>query len=189
MLDAGIKTESAVSPVIGVMLLLAIVIILAALVASFAGGAVDTKEVAPSVDLAVYTTGSGDDFCLVFEHRGGDQVRIGDLRVNTWVHLPEGDLCPASHEGDELRDLFKETDPEADSDETCTPDVWRAGVAGNTGNWEVEATNLAATEDFLGVEVGELSGYIGQSAAVEVAVYHLPSGALLHKGSLLLKER
>jgi len=62
MLGAGAKTDSAVSPVIGVMLLLAIVIIIAALVASFAGGAADTKEKAPSVDPAVYTAGSGQNF-------------------------------------------------------------------------------------------------------------------------------
>lgn len=169
MLDVGIKTESAVSPVIGVMLLLAIVVIIAALVASFAGGAADAKEKAPSVDLAVYTAGSGKGFTLVFEHRGGDQVRIGDLRVNTWVHLPDGDLRPASHEGDELRALFD-------------LDIWRAGAGMNTGG-------LDGTARFLGVEKEELSEYVEQSATVEVAVYHLPSGALLHKSSLLLKER
>ena len=169
MLGAGAKTDSAVSPVIGVMLLLAIVIIIAALVASFAGGAADTKEKAPSVDPAVYTAGSGQNFTLVFEHRGGDQVRIEDLRVNTWVHLPDGDLRPASHEGGELEDLFG-------------LGTWRAGVGMNTGG-------LGETAKFLGVEMEELSGYVERSATVEVAVYHLPSGALLHKSSLLLKER
>jgi flagellin-like protein len=169
MLGAGAKTDSAVSPVIGVMLLLAIVIIIAALVASFAGGAADTKEKAPSVDPAVYTAGSGQNFTLVFEHRGGDQVRIEDLRVNTWVHLPDGDLRPASHEGDELKDSFG-------------LGTWRAGVGVNTGG-------LDGTARFLGVEKEELSGYIDQSVTVDVAVYHLPSGALLHKSSLLLKER
>jgi flagellin-like protein len=169
MLGADAKTESAVSPVIGVMLLLAIVLILAALVAAFAGGAAETKENAPSMDLAVYTAGKGKDFCLVLEHRGGDLVRIGDLKVNTWVHLPGGDLHPASHEGSNLEDLFG-------------TGVWRAGEARNTGD-------LAATADLLGVERQKLSDYIMQSVTVDVAVYHPPSGALLHKSSLLLKER
>lgn len=191
MLGAGAKTESAVSPVVGVMLLLVIVVILAALVAAFAGGAVETKEKAPSVDLAVYTAGSvvDEDFRLIFEHRGGDLLRVESLKVNTWVHLPGGDLCPASHGGDGLRILFNETAPGL---ETYDPVIWRAGEAGNTGNWEVAgkpgATTLAATADFLGI--GEdLSDYISQSVTVDVAVYHLPSGALLHKSSFLLKER
>jgi len=188
MLDAGAKTDSAVSPVVGVMLLLAIVVILAALVAAFAGGAAETKENAPSVDLAVYAAGSveDEDFCLIFEHRGGDVIRIENLRVNTWVHLPDGNLSPALHGGSNLKVLFG-------------TDVWRAGEAGNTGNWRVvgnpKATNLEATADFLmpeevvEVKAEKLSQYIKQPATVDVAVYHLPSGALLHKSSLLLKER
>jgi FlaG/FlaF family flagellin (archaellin) len=167
--------EAGVSPVVGVMLLLVIVVLLAALVAAFAGGAVDVKERAPSVDLAVYTAGNvaDENFRLIFEHRGGDLLRVDDLKVNTWVHLPGGDLKPASHGGKELEDLFG-------------AEVWRAGEIGNT-------TDLAATADFLGIEEEEeedkLPDYIKQSAVVDVAIYHLPSGALLHRSSFLLKER
>ena len=55
------------------MLLLVIVVILAALVAAFAAG-LSRQRRKPSVDLAVYTAGSvkGEDFRLIFEHRGGD---------------------------------------------------------------------------------------------------------------------
>lgn len=161
--------EAGVSPVVGVMLLLVIVIILVALVAAFAGGAVNVKERAPSVDLAVYTAGKGGDFRLIFEHRGGDSLRVDDLKVNTWLHLPGGDQKPASHAG---KDLFG---VEVDK-------VWRAGEIGNT-------TNLAATAGFLGIGVNELSDNITRSAVVDVAIYHLPSGAPLHKSSFLLKER
>ena len=83
-----------------------------------------------------------------------------------------GNLIPtltASHAGKELEDLFG-------------AEVWRAGEVGNT-------TNLTATSRFLGVTESELSDNITQSAMVDVVVYHLPSGALLHKSSLLLKER
>lgn len=178
MLGAGGKAESAVSPVVGVMLLLVIVIILAALVAAFAGGAVDGKEHVPSVDLAVYTAGKGDgDFRLIFEHRGGDPLGVGSLKVNTWVHLPGGDLCPASHGGRELEGLFGTADYEAG--ETT---IWKAGEIRNT-------TNLTTTAGFLNLDKKELSDNITQSTVVDVAIYHLPSGALLHKSSLSLKER
>lgn len=177
MLGAGGKAESAVSPVVGVMLLLVIVIILAALVAAFAGGAVDGKEHVPSVDLAVYTAGKGDDFRLIFEHRGGDPLGVGSLKVNTWVHLPGGDLCPAPHGGRELEGLFGTADYEAG--ETT---IWKAGEIRNT-------TNLTTTAGFLGVGETELFDNITRSTVVDVAIYHLPSGALLHKSSLSLKER
>lgn len=161
----GAERETAVSPVIGVMLLLAIVIVLAALVASFAGGAVGAKERAPSVDLAVYAAGNGDDFCLVFEHRGGEQLAVRDLKVTTWVH---GSRCSASHEGKDLEELLG-------------ADTLRAGDSLDTGG-------LKATDAFLDLE-GKVSDRIKESAVVEVTVYHLPSGALLHKSSILLKER
>lgn len=164
-----VDREAAVSSVIGVILLLAIVVILAALVASFAGGAADTKEPPPSVDFAVYPGGGEEKFTLVFEHRGGDLVQIRDLKVNTWVHLKGGDLRPASHEQEELVRLF-------------SADVWRAGSGVNVGD-------LRDTAGFLDLTVDELKECIGRSAVVEVAIYHLPSGALLHKGSTLLKER
>lgn len=163
MLEA--ERETAVSPVIGVMLLLTIVIILAALLASFAGGAVDAKERAPSVDLAVYTAGSGDDFCLVFEHRGGEQFDVKDLKVTAWVH---GSRCSASHEGKDLEDILE-------------ADTLRAGSS-------LDTRDLEATDAFLDLK-GELSDHIEKSAVVKVKVYHLPSGALLHKSSILLKER
>jgi FlaG/FlaF family flagellin (archaellin) len=94
------ERDCAVSAVIGVMLLLTIVIIMGALVAAFAGGMVDRNEKAPSVDLAIYTANHGEDHCIVFEHRGGDQIRIRDLRVNTLVNDPDGDMIEASHEGE-----------------------------------------------------------------------------------------
>ena len=164
-----VDREAAVTPVVGVILLLAIVIILAAFVASFAGGAADAKDPPPSTDLAVYPAGSEEKFTLVFEHRGGDQVRLRERRITTWVHLPDGGLCAASHEQEKLEGLFG-------------TDIWRAGAGSNTGD-------LEDTAGFLGLEEEKLREYVGRSAVVEVAIYHLPSGALLHKSSVLLKER
>jgi len=179
-----VDREAGVSPVIGVILLLAIVIILAALVASFAGGAADVKDPPPTVDLVVYSAGSrsNDDFTLVFEHRGGDQVLLRDLRVNTWVHLPGGDQCSASYD---LRDELVKEKPLKfikNFDDSDMPGVWRAGVGSSTGG-------LEDTAGFLNLAKVELKECIGRSAVVEVAIYHLPSGALLHKSSILLKER
>ena len=178
-----VDREAAVSPVIGVILLLAIVVILAALVASFAGGAADIKDPPPSVNLAVYSAGSGNDFTLVFEHRGGDQVLLRDLRINTWVHLPDGDQRPASYD---LREELAKEEPLKfikNFDGFDMPGVWRPGVGSSTGG-------LKDTAGFLNLDdEKELEDCIKRSAVVELSIYHLPSGALLYKSSVLLKER
>lgn len=162
------EQDCAVSAVIGVMLLLTIVIIMGTLVAAFAGGMVDRKETVPSVDLAVYTANRGDDHCIVFEHRGGDQIRTRDIRVNTWVHHPDGEMIAASHEGEHL---FPGTD------------LLRSGDSVNTGD-------KANTAGFLNLnDINDLTYCTSYSSVVDVMIYHLPSGGLIHKSSFVLRER
>ena len=168
MVEGIRERENAVSPVIGVMLLLSIVIIMAALVSAFTGGVINQKEKAPSVNLAVFTANYGDDLQIVFEHRGGDQIRISDLRVSTWVHHPDGDMIAASHEGEYL---FPDTN------------LLRSGGSVSTGD-------RADTSRFLNLnDIQDLTNCMSQSSVVDVAIYHLPSGVLIHKSSFILKGR
>ena len=53
------QNENAVSPVVGVMLMLVVVIIIAAVVSGFAGGLVKTTPVAPQLTLDVHIINSG----------------------------------------------------------------------------------------------------------------------------------
>jgi archaeal type IV pilus assembly protein PilA len=53
------KNEDAVSPVVGVMLMLVVTIIIAAVVSGFAGGLVDSTESAPSVTMDVQIKNGG----------------------------------------------------------------------------------------------------------------------------------
>ncbi len=71
--------DSAVSPVVGVMLMLVVTIIIAAVVSAFAGGIGGGTGKAPqaSVDCAVDL----DKHLFVFEHKGGDAFALNDVKV------------------------------------------------------------------------------------------------------------
>ena len=72
------KNESAVSPVIGVMLMLIVTIIIAAMVTAFAGGVIDTGGKSSSVLITgTYSQDSG----LVVTHAGGDSIDTSNVRI------------------------------------------------------------------------------------------------------------
>lgn len=71
-------TESAVSPVVGVMLMLTITIILAAVVSAYVGGIGPTKTKPPQVSItgSVYNNST-----IYLNHMGGDGLSIDDLAI------------------------------------------------------------------------------------------------------------
>ena len=70
--------DRAVSPVIGVILMVAITVILAAVIGTFVLGLGDSLgDNQPSAQLSV--TASGDE--LVFDHNGGDRIETETLRI------------------------------------------------------------------------------------------------------------
>lgn len=93
--------ESAVSPVIGILLMLVVTIIIAAVVSAFAGGMIKDEKKPPQVSFGVttnintiegksnypndgYTFPSGyteDDNYVEFEHKGGDTLKLSDLKI------------------------------------------------------------------------------------------------------------
>lgn len=96
-----VKEESAVSPVIGILLMLVVTLIIAAVVSGFAGGFVKDEKKTPQASfnvqanvnsvqgtsnypLPTYTYPSGyieDKNYIEFEHKGGDTLMLNDLQV------------------------------------------------------------------------------------------------------------
>ena len=76
--------ERAVSPVIGVILMVAITVILAAVIGTFVLGLGDQVESAPQASFDFQETEDGDDDVLEIRHRGGDTVNFEnvEIRVN-----------------------------------------------------------------------------------------------------------
>lgn len=151
--------DSAVSPVVGVMLLLTLVILFTAVLAAYAGGLAQTPKYAPSVEIAAYPSGSGENFSLVFEHRGGDTLSPADCKITLFVDPHEGSF-PAS-------DL--------------TSGSWHAGELLTTQNRTVTAS-------LLHVSAEDLARYCERSTPAELRIYHLPTNSILFKDTILLEE-
>lgn len=88
MLRKGLtKNEEAVSPVIGVILMVAITVILAAVIASFVFGlGSNAPKSAPSAQLSIsdYTDSVSDtttDNLLTISHQGGDALTSGNMKI------------------------------------------------------------------------------------------------------------
>lgn len=72
------RNEEAVSPVVGVMLMLVVTIVIAAVVSAFAGGMGSSQEKVPQMTLkAVYSQSGG----MTIYHNGGDTLTVGDFKI------------------------------------------------------------------------------------------------------------
>jgi len=73
------KNDRAVSPVVGVMLMLVVVIIIAAIVSGFAGGLMNSNGKAPQATIqAAYSQSAG---VLTMYHAGGDELQLQNVIV------------------------------------------------------------------------------------------------------------
>lgn len=73
-----IKKDSAISPIIGVILMLALTLITAAVVSSFAGGMMETKAKLPSVTIDTDYTNSGN---FTITHLSGDPIPLSQIKI------------------------------------------------------------------------------------------------------------
>lgn len=89
-IDLRKRRDDAVSPVVGVMLMLVVTIIIAAVVSGFAGGLAGGSQTAPQASIAISTGYTSGNFDIKFEHLGGDPIRTADTEIHTFLTLPNG---------------------------------------------------------------------------------------------------
>lgn len=91
--------ENAVSPVVGVMLMLVIVVIIAAVVSGFAGNILSTTEKAPQAQIQYVGVMAGNlssdegglgEVGLVFEHKGGEELSLFNLQLDLKENIRTG---------------------------------------------------------------------------------------------------
>lgn len=80
MRNVSIITEDAVSPVIGVMLMIVVTIIIAAVISGFAGGMSSTESKVPNAAFTVDPDLDGNG-TIMFKHTGGDELMLDEIRV------------------------------------------------------------------------------------------------------------
>lgn len=104
--------EDAVSPVVGVMLMLVVTIIIAAVVSGFAGGLTTGKEKAPQVSLETHIQlhgGMSGDPSMTIKHLGGDPINTQNVKLVTSWAGADG----VYHVGSTVAPTYNETNPVA----------------------------------------------------------------------------
>jgi len=142
--------DDAVSPVIGVILMVAITVILAAVIASFVLGLGDQNNPAPTVSIDFeYDSGygNGDEGVVTVTHNDGDEVIAGDI----FIRGDEIDSATFDTGSQEWSDT-KNAGVTSNSD-TIRPDPGSSDTYGSTD--AVKAGN------FVNVIVGDTSGTSG----------------------------
>ncbi len=74
------KNEEAVSPVIGVILMVAITVILAAVIAAFVFG-MGTPIKTPQANLQITKATTANGGYIAIEHKGGDSIALKDVKI------------------------------------------------------------------------------------------------------------
>jgi len=182
------RLEDGVSPVIGVMLMLAITIIIAAVVSAFIGGASTQFEKTPQASLLVYCDGSEDDFNIIFEHLSGDPIRSEDLKIVTWIRDEDDTVVKHEQSARSNRsssgvrvpyvyDTQKGIVPELEFGEA----IWKPGMIAGTGN-------KAAPAEFLGISEEELEKLMASDTPVEITIVHTTSGNIILQEDFVLGQ-
>ena len=152
--------DDAVSPVIGVMLMLSITIIIAAILMAFAGGMADTKPATPSVDLSAEFVKSGEGIVLRLSHNGGDALNPKDIKLTAYV-------ASASSSGEQLiiKDIIGDDN------------AWNAG--------ESITLDAEKTKSLLGID--NVNSAAEKSTPVEIGIYHTPSTNVIYHATILIE--
>ena len=153
--------DDAVSPVIGVMLMLSITIIIAAVLMAFAGGMADTKPATPSVDLSAEFVKSGEGIVLRLSHNGGDALNPKDIKVTAYV-------TTETASGEQL--IIKDLIPADDT-------AWNAG--------ESITLDAEKTKSLLGLT--DVTEAAEKSTPVEIGIYHTPSTNVIYHATILIE--
>ena len=154
-----LKNKKGVSPVIGVILMVAITVILAAVIASFIFGMGTKVKKVPQVQL--YLDDDPDEvdgdhnYLFKVTHYGGDDLDLKDIKLQ--VLGADGKII------DEL--------------------IWRANTLSGV-RLEVEYNNdeiISAGESFI---VKERGNWIDKPVILILRVIHLPTGTIIFEGSV-----
>lgn len=87
------RNEGAVSPVVGVMLMLVVTIIIAAVVSAFSGGVAQSTPKAPQVSIGAEVHNGVD---IILDHKGGDTISGSSITIKTYI--PSGTYKDMSYQ-------------------------------------------------------------------------------------------
>lgn len=200
--------SEAVSPVIGVMLMLVVTIIVAAAVSAFAGGFADDQKETPVAQIDVQLKAGGSYPKLVFTHLGGDPLKTGDLKIVTYYHGYQSysEAIGGIHGGRKVLDVRKHTtdgsldwtDPENNYDAVD----YEAGTGSLVSNDGYPCTTsngvpvkywgnstMMPGDVYTTINAASLESVITERSVgdelIEMEIIHIPSGKTIFSGEVI----
>ena len=177
------KKEDAVSPIVGVMLMLVATIIVAAIVAAFAGGLAAETDASPNIIISgTYSQTDG----LVLKHLSGDSVSGVGIYVRpdqgfstsyyklSWKagEIAENDVWNAGDIKEiAAKDIQKETDGAPDSYYYSKTQYESYGISYDSGTQYYKSTNHDGQSDVFGFNFkgnAKKSTAVGKTMIVEL---------------------
>lgn len=188
------RLDAAVSPVVGVMLMLVVVIIIAAVVSAFSAGISTGQKTTPSasidviIDTSIDDTMGGTTTKMIFEHLSGDPLPTKDLQIITYYTAPDGTVIrhiqDSSSPVTRLYSSARYTRVPFLND----PKVGRSGYDPivNFGNFTWSTGDLlstgspAGTSALLGFNTSDSAYGFKPGAIVEIKILHTPSSRYIY---------
>jgi len=207
--------NDAVSPVIGVMLMLVVTIIIAAFVSAFAGNAFGNTETTPAAALDVKILSNGGSnpedpqYVMLIEHHSGSGIPTSDMRIICHYMLPSttgktmqrGELT-AMTKNATVRNMKINGETIASVKVPYLNDIARGkpGDAGtnfgeytfapgdviSTGGSAGTGAALVGLNDLTTQKLREEYGFV-RGSAVDIEIIHLPSQKALYSGRVIVQ--
>ncbi len=200
------RNEHAVSPVVGVMLMLVVTIIIAAVVSAFAGGLTGTHQKAPSASIEIQIQSGADNGMggttdrMTFAELSGDPIPTKDLAIATYYVNKSGTVYQNKQT---LTSAGLDIDGYGDMARVPVLNNMRFGYAGGNpsvdfGNYtwstgEVMSTvNTAGTADLLAINdtaspYGIRDPDFGTGSVVQVKIIHIPSSQVIFNKDVVVQ--
>lgn len=200
-----IRKDDGVSPVVGVMLMLSVTVIIAAIVSAAAGGLSGTEKQAPSAILEVhfydnrsYNGGAFSSDTMTVEHVSGNPLQTKDLSISTYFRNTSG-LIRGSLTGEKYVEVSSKNcgllyinnpdrfgDPRQSTDITGYQSwfgnasaVLMAGDVLVTPAQYFGSSNNSALHQILAIDPDADPAY-RTGAVVSVKIVHIPSGQVIY---------
>lgn len=194
----------AVSPVIGVMLMLVVTIIIAAAISAYAGGMVSDQEETPTAQLDVQLKSEGTYPKLVFTHLGGDSLDTSELKIVTYFHeiipraiIGSGERTEVIHKHTtdgslnpmEPGNYFDAADYETGNGSLISNNGYPCTISNGEpvkhwGNSTMMPGDIYTTIDQASLRSVITAGTVGDEP-IEVEIIHIPSGKTIFSGEVI----
>jgi flagellin-like protein len=149
------RNEDAVSPVIGVILMVAITVILAAVIAAFVFGLGGSQQAAPTASIVAANNPDTQAYDLKIQQKGGDMLKGGDWKLSV-----------VSATGTATSPNFVTSD--AGSDLAVGAQISVSNVTTGCSTCTLSNTSLNSTQTAL-----------ASGSKYDVKLVHIPSNAML----------